>query len=259
MALKIFLTIILTAGLWGFTWYTTKSLAGEAPQMNYAEYMAKNLAVDIPSDINELKLQADKAFENKEFKKALVLYSSILNQNPEDSFVRAKYASTLTFVGQVEEAIKELNIIIANEPDNFHAHAYLSIAYAQANQINLAIKEGELAIPLAPSEAAKERFRAFLETLKKPADSILPKAAQVIVDAVKSNPIAGSKIVDAKLNEDSLELYFREFPMQSMPEAAKSIFYQKIKAAAQVDQQFVKKVVFVDSATNNSMDSLSLE
>ena len=148
---------------------------------------------------------ADIYFNNKSFKDSMKHYQRYLKLKPEDHQARGRYASALTFLSRFDEAVSELKSVIKKDPHNFHAYAYLSITYSQMKKMKEAHKAGNKALELAPSEEARNRFASYLvsiggapkDTNKKPEPvEEMPQviAARVIINHVRSNPIAGPKI-----------------------------------------------------------------
>jgi tetratricopeptide (TPR) repeat protein/ribosomal protein L40E len=174
----------------GFAWLSQANFSGEAPVVQFSEfhgnmqqdhvsaqgdhakileqvdYLAGILRQN-PNDITALIALADLSFNNKAFTKAAEYYSRYLQLVPADNSVRSRYGSSLTFLGAFDEAIFELNQILSEEPGHFQALAYLSIAYAQSGNRELALKAGQAALENAPDGEARERFVGFLESLLK--------------------------------------------------------------------------------------------
>jgi len=243
----------------------------QAPQkiiFEIIDSLGKVLSID-PKDQRALLDMADVSFSQQVFPKAENFYQRYLEINPNDLEVRAKHASTLTFLGDFKTAIDELKLVLQKDPKNFHANAYLAITYAQIGTKDEALKSGEKALQFAPNQEAKQRFQQFLESVKNvkaspgkaealPASqSELSEHAQRVVDALKQSPVAGPKFSSAKEEGDELKLYFHDFPMQAMPPFAKEKFYTKLREAAQASA--LKQLIFLDSSTNQELDRLSLK
>ena len=154
----------LSQALWG-------KLSDDAPP-------SQALALDIldslshvlrlaPDDDQALIMMANLSFNQKIFDKSADFYKRYLVINPEDSEARASYASSLTFLGKFDEAIKELDSVIAKKPDYFQAIAYKAIAFAQMGKPAEAVALGQKALALSPNEEAKARFAGFLDSLAK--------------------------------------------------------------------------------------------
>ena len=224
------------------------------------EVLGEILKLD-PKHKEALISMADLSFSQQAFPKALEFYKRYLELAPDDLSAKAKYASSLTFVGNFKEAIKELDYVISKDPKNFHALAYLSITYAQMGDKTKALQAGEKALTLAPDEEAKKRFLNFIDSLKaQPQTGEVLSDEQSIVQAIRNNPVAGPKFVDFKRqSEDTLVLYLKDFPMQAMPPFAKEKFFSGLKASVPVGAQSkIKTIVFADKESGQVMDKLEL-
>ena len=205
-------------------------------------------------------------------------YERYLKLEPDNLGARARYASTLTFLGQYDKSVTELNTVLKADPKNFPAMAYLSITYAQSGDLSKAKEVGSTALNLAPSDEAKARFSAFMNTLEggagaqssSPARGNVPvKSVETIgaqsgvvgfISTIRANPIAGPKFVryDDK-RKGILRLFFRDFPMGQMPPFAKEKFFGSLRQAAKASKiDGVTSIIFIDDATENQMEAISL-
>lgn len=239
-----------------------------------------------PNDPGALVMMADISFDQRAFTKAADFYQRYLKLEPEDLGARARYASTLTFLGNYSESVSELDAVLKEDPKNFPAMAYLAITYAQSGDLAKAKELGGKALTIAPSEDARARFSAFVESLDQdqragqPASSspqrgntgqpqsnvpaAQPTGAKTGVEGfvavVRANPVAGPKFVSYETGDNNtLRLLFRSFPMQAMPPFAKEKFFGNLKKAA-VDAKLdgVAAIVFVDADSGAQMESLAL-
>lgn len=235
-----------------------------------------------PDEPNALIAMADISFNQQVFSKASEYYARYLALQPRDHDARARYASSLSFGAKFDDAIKELKAVLKEEPKNFHASAYLAITYAQMGKKADALSAAEIALPLAPNDEARARFSNFIQELKKdPKDSspaaqesgapsqasnrdnqsisrstalaaTAGNAVEVISAFVKGNSVAGRKFVEAKeTTPGTIALYFKEFPMEGMPEYVRNKFVNSIKLKA-VDLG-VQTLSFVDQDTGTEM------
>ncbi|MEZ4752998.1 MAG: hypothetical protein R3A13_01645 [Bdellovibrionota bacterium] len=193
-----------------------------------------------PKDAATAIMLADIYFNEKSFQKSIDHFERYLKLKPEDHQVRGRYASALTFMSRFKDAESELKQVIKADPKSFHGYAYLSITYSQMNRIDDAYKAGDKALELAPTPEARQRFGAYLKSIgakvpeleNKPNSEELPKVAAVreVINHIKTSPIAGPKYDRFELPEDGfLLLYFKNFPMDKMPQFAKDKFLKGIK------------------------------
>ena len=241
------------------------------------DVLGKILVVS-PNDPGALVMMADVSFDQRAFTKAQDFYERYLKLEPDNLGARARYASTLTFLGQYDKSVMELNTVLKVDPKNFPAMAYLSITYAQSGDLSKAKEVGSTALNLAPSDEAKARFSAFMNTLEggagaqssSPARGNIPvKTTETMgapsgvggfISTIRANPIAGPKFVryDDK-RKGILRLFFRDFPMGQMPPFAKEKFFGSLRQAAKASKiDGVTSIIFIDDATENQMEAISL-
>ena len=232
-----------------------------------------------PNDPGALVMMADVSFDQRAFTKAQDFYERYLKLEPGNLGARARYASTLTFLGPYDKSFKELNAVLKTDPKNFPAMAYLSITYAQSGDLVKAKEFGSTALNLAPSDEAKARFSAFMNTLEggaggaqssSPARGNVPvKSAETMgapsgvvgfISTIRANPVAGPKFVRYEDKKPGvLRLFFREFPMGQMPPFAKEKFFGSLRQAAKASKiDGIRSIVFIDDATENEMEVISL-
>ncbi len=229
-----------------------------------------------PNDPGALVMMADLSFDQKAFTKAADFYQRYLKLEPEDLGARARYASTLTFLGKYSESVSELDSVLKKDPKNFPAMAYLAITYAQSGDLVKAKELGGKALTIAPSEDARARFSAFVESLDQagapvssspqrgsaaqPEQPAVKTGLEGFIAVVRSNPVAGPKFVSFEQGKDkTLKLLFRGFPMQGMPPFAKEKFFSNLKkAAVETKLEGVSSLSFVDADSGAEMASLPL-
>lgn len=264
-----------------------RSNPSASPQLSFdAIDLLSRILKAVPDDAESLVMMADVSFDQRAFTKALEFYERYLKIEPEDAGARARYASTLTFLGRYDDSVKELDGILVKDPKNFPAMAYLAITYAQQGKIDRAKELGNNALAIAPSEDAKARFSAFVTSLNGagkddgaaagsalPASNNLPKeksprglpaanplGLDVIINAIKNNPIAGRKYSRFDNSDPAvLKLYFKDFPMQAMPPFAKDKFFGGVREKAKLAAvTTLKQIVFLDADTGMEMDKIEL-
>ena len=182
---------------------------------------------------------------------------------PEDHAVRVRYGAVLTLAGEVDRAVSELETVLAVRPTDFGALVNLSIAHAERGDVAKSEQIGKQALAHAPDQAARERFRQFLESRESTADveqaegepdsselitADLSGVAAQIVLKVQGNAVAGPKFVGAHQNGERLELVFDNFPMEQMPPFARDKFLTPLQAELDkgIAGQDVGQVVFIE-------------
>ncbi|MBX7138066.1 MAG: tetratricopeptide repeat protein [Oligoflexia bacterium] len=225
-----------------------------------------------PNDRNALISMADLSFSQQAFSKAAEFYRRFLALNKDDLEAKAKYASSLTFLGQFDEAVSLLREVLKKEPKNFNANAYLAITYAQKGDRKAALEAGQKALLLATNPEAKERFKAFLDSLEKSehekdaaagseSNSSPTDAAGIVRNAIESSPVAAPKLSQVKAVESgAIEVTMNDFPMAAMPPFAKEKLFSRIKEALKAAaSKEVKTIRFLDQASGQTMDQIVLE
>ena len=233
-----------------------------------------------PNDPTALVMMADVSFDQKAFTKALDFYERYLAIDSKDLGARARYASTLTFLGRYDDSISELGKVLESDPNNFPAMAYLAITYAQKGETSKAKAVGADALNLAPSDDARARFASFVSSLGdadkdvaqvKPRDSqVEPRESQVeqkgetgingFIQSIKANPVAGVKFKSYEYAPNgTITLKFADFPMAQMPPFAKEKFFTGLKQALiKNGLRDVKEIAFIDAATGEVMDRVGV-
>jgi tetratricopeptide (TPR) repeat protein len=224
------------------------------------EVLAKILSVN-PQEAPALLALADISFNQQVFDKAVTYYERYLALAPGDHPVRARMASALTFLGKADLALKELQAILAQSPNDFHALAYTSITHAQTGNSSEALKWGEKALAAAPSIEARDRFGEFLTSLKTSAaapetkmtsEQLPPLAA--FEKSIRNNPVAGPKFVRLQAEGQILRLYFKEFPMSAMPEVARQKFIGGLQSKLkELKLSVYNQLEFIDADTGSKL------
>jgi tetratricopeptide (TPR) repeat protein len=222
--------------------------------------------IDIdPKDKDALLMMAEISFQQQAFSKSAEFYKKYLELAPEDLDIRARYASSLTFVKDFPKAIQELEQIIAKQSDHFQALAYLSVAYSEKGDLNQARLYGERALKAAPNDEARTRLSKFIDSIGKsstpnrgtiPQSSTtdgsakLPPAGEAIVSLIKNNPVAGPKVIGGEMKgDDTVQINLNDFPMDSMPPFVRDKFVSKIREQAFSNNSEIKKIVLFDQVS----------
>ncbi len=210
--------------------------------------LTKILKVDPKNKYALLEL-ANVSFESKVFSKAGEYYQQYLNLVPDDLEVRSRYASCLIFLNQHEAGLKEIEIVLQKDANNFSALAYKAIALAQTDQKDEAKKVGELALKNAPDEEGRSRFMVFLNSLDRPVSE------NALLDYLQNNEITSSKFQTIAKEGSKLIITFKDFPVEMMPEFAKQKFIGSLREQTSrvADYQDVETLEIRDQETGKSM------
>lgn len=242
-----------------------------SPELIFEAIGALRKILDIdPKDPDALLAMAEISFNQQAFSKAAEFYSSYLSGKPEDLDVRARYGSTLTFLGKFDQSIAELKTVLTSQPGHFHALAYTAVTYAELGRKDDALMYGELALKRAPSDEARARFSEFLNSIRngplpertsvpsaQRGDSAsLPPEANAIVAAMRANPVAGPKFAGAEMRDAStLVLSFNEFPMEQMPPFVREKFTKSVTEKLTPDGA-LKSVIFYDAVAKKELQKV---
>ena len=233
-------------------------------------------------DTSALLGMANVAFSQKVIDKAVLYYEQYLALVPEDLEVRSRYGSTLSLLGQNEQAVQELEKVLKERPTDFQTRAYLAIVLFELNKVSEAETQGRLALENAPSKEAHERLKGYLENRKTelakqqistPANSAAPGADSGSSDAVPANadksvssqpdttevteylkqhPIAGSKFSKIEHPEQGLVvIYFKQFPMMAMPEPVRQKFVAGVRS--KINDSSALKLKFIDAESGATL------
>lgn len=234
--------------------------------------LSKVLSLD-PKDSQALRMMADVSFSRQAFPKAVEFYERYLALVDDDLDVRTRLGSAYTFNAQHEKGIAELEKVLAKNPKHFQAMAYLAVAYLQAGNREKALEIGERSLAIAPSEDARARFSAFLDSVKngsvradvdtpergtKNMQKLPPIAA--LSESIKANPVAGPKFSHLELLANgAVAMYFHDFPMSAMPPFAKDKFLGGIKGKIkELNITEARELSFVDLGSGKEMERVKL-
>ena len=249
------------------------SMKGAPQNLIFEAIGALRQILDIdPNDKDALLTMAEISFQQQAFAKSAEFYEKYLVLVPEDIDIRARYASSLSFVGKFDQSLAELGKVLSVKPDHFHALAYSAVTYAEMGNKQKAREVGEKALQSAPSDEAKKRFQNFLNSLDRkesaPTESTAAKSAGAqtelegipgeVVALVKNNPVAGKKFTGASLSApDTLRIDLDNFPMSQMPPFVKQKFTGAIREKAFGPASPLKVVILYDSSTQSELERLT--
>jgi tetratricopeptide (TPR) repeat protein len=244
-----------------------------------------------PMDTDALRAMADASLNNNILDKAIDYYVRYLALIPQDVVARGRYGSALAMASRYQEAQAELQKVLAEDPKNFSASAYLALSYAGLEDKAKALEVGRQALALAGDDEARSELEKFLASLEK-GEVSLPKAKQgsggaslpaaaepkkpenaqvnsanssdamiaALSAIVSGNPVAGPKFDRVEREGASFKIYMLDFPMAAMPPFVKQKFISGVSAKA-IDAGIVAgtQIDFVDSSSKQILESLTLK
>ena len=251
--------------------------SNSAPQSDLVLELVNTLQALLAIDPNHriaLSTMAEISFDQQIFEESVVYYQRYLHLAPDDLKARTRYASALTMVERPREAVQELEQVLAQRPNDFHAWAYLSIAQAELGNREQALTAGEKAKEQAPSDEARARFEMFLSSLRSPQQEQpappppTAEAAAARQDAqvqkfaayLQGNPVVGPKLRAVTLRSPSIiEIRLDSFPMSQMPSFAREKFMAEIRShVREIWEEQLRFVNFVDQGSGEQLDQLDV-
>lgn len=236
--------------------------------------LSKILRIE-PGNSWALLQMAELSFEQRIFDKSCDFYARYLQSAPEDLAVRTRYASALTFSGKASQAVDELNKVLAQEPGNFQALAFLAIARYELGEKDQAKLDLAKAVSLAPNDEAKARLNKFADSLSaKEAQGANSSGASLDQNNkrgasgpfagldlfLRQHPIAGPKYKGLQLVGTDIRISMADFPMDKMPPFVKDKFSANAKAEALKESAGKPyDLVFLDSSSGAEMLRMKLQ
>jgi len=163
--LILIITFLILIAPSGFSWTITKELKAEVEEKQWLVKVHPNdsqahfeLAMTyaytnkIEDGLNELK-KVDE-LDEKFAKKALKIYSTKVKIYPDDWKARFRYAFTLYFNKNKDDAIKEFKKVIKLDPKNVFAYGYIAIIYGEKEDVGEAIDYCKQALEIDSDVAA---------------------------------------------------------------------------------------------------------
>jgi tetratricopeptide (TPR) repeat protein len=205
--------------------------------------LSKILVLD-DKDGESLLMLANLTFNQKVFTKSSEYFQRYLTIHPDDLEARSSYASTLTFIGRPQDAIVELDKVLAQTPNAFQPLAFKAITLGQMDKLEEAKSIGTKALQYAPNDEARKRFQGFLDSLTGQRNQ---NSEPAVVTYLKTHQIVGPKFVSFSTAGDTATVILKEFPMSAMPPFAREKFDQAL--TSKLTTGSIKHVRLIDSAT----------
>ena len=187
--------------------------------------------IDInPNNTEALLGLASLCVQSGVFDKAIVYYKKYLELKPEDLQAKTDYAMATFKIGELEQGDKLLEEVLKVDDKFFPAYAVGAIAFAQSEDKEKSKLYYEKAKQYAPSKEVLASLDDFI--------AIGPESPQdKILSYFTNHQIIGPKLADSRwVNEKSLELLMKDFPVEQMPAFAKAAFISKAQAAIAKNQ-----------------------
>jgi tetratricopeptide (TPR) repeat protein len=116
---------------------------------------------------------------------AITLCQKLINQNPNDGKAHAIYGDFLLRDQKFEEAIKQYNMAVETEKDNYFLWSQLLILEAQQNKVSDLEKHASEALELFPSQPSPYYFKGYALSIQKkyqPAIEALNEGKSYVVE-----------------------------------------------------------------------------
>lgn len=206
----------------------------------------------------------DISFEQRLFQQSVEYYRRYLSIEPKDLLVKAKLASALTFLKNFKESESLLREVLASDPKNFQAAAYLGVTLAELGDIKGALEAIDTAVNIAPSAEAKERIERFKATLlAPPKKSPSPEAAEgASARNANAGKIANSQTVSSA-SVSSASVSSSAVSSSSGPAAAVAAYLRENQVAGpkfvSTEQEGQKIVIFMRDFPMEAMPPFARE
>jgi len=219
-----------------------------AAQLRRAAYRGEQGGMLLAA-VKEYKTVLDKAPKNKRALLGLAklcLENGILDQSaifferylelaPEDDRARTNFALALIGLQNFEQAERELGDVIERKPKDFEAHlAQVFLAKRQGLEEEAA-KYALRARDYAQSESEREKVRVIsgAEVTKgKLGEAATISSRAALEYFAAAHPVLGPKLKFVKdIGENKLRIELDSFPVEAMPEFAKTLLGTKIQEA----------------------------
>lgn len=256
--------------------------APPALMLEAVDLLSRILATE-PENAWALLQMAELAFEQRIFDKSSQFYERYLKLSADDHAVRTRYASALTFSGKADQALKELDLVLEAEPNNFQALAFSAIAHQESGQKEKAQTLLAKAITLAPSDEARDRLLKFSQSLTnkesgptaqtqvqnktETPQNLSPMRGNInstsfsgLDSFFKNHPIAGSKYAGLEVEGENIKVKMSSFPMDKMPPMVKDKFANN--SATEAKKETAGKgynLIFIDKETATEMHRVRVE
>lgn len=190
-----------------------------------------------PKNTDALLGLASLCVQSGVYDKAILYYQKYLEQRPDDLQAKTDYAMATFKIGNLEQGDKLITEVLKVDNKFFPAYAVGAIAFAQSGDKEKSNSYYEKAKEFAPSKEVLASLDQFI--------SIGPESPQdKILSYFTNHQIIGPKLADSKwVDENTLELSMKDFPVEQMPPFAKAAFISKAQAEIAKNQVTVKVVL----------------
>jgi cytochrome c-type biogenesis protein CcmH/NrfG len=236
-----------------------------------------------PDNLDVLRNLGNIAFDQDDHDKAADYYQRYLKQKPDDLSVQTDLGTMYLSAGKSDQAMQQFQSVLKTDPKFFQAQFNLAIAYRTVGQTDAAAAALEKARDLSPDDKTRTQVEQLLARLKggpaPPEGAAAPAAVadqgtgaaptgggsfQGDAEAIfRENPILGPKVgrIDWP-SPESAQVHVRDFPMDQMPEAMRSMFEDRMKGRIREKKQAhnitqTARFDLIDEATGKVMDTIT--
>jgi tetratricopeptide (TPR) repeat protein len=217
-------------------------------------------------DVDALRGIGNVHFDHENYAEAIDFYGRYLALKPDDLNVRTDLGTMYLYAGKTDQAIAEYDKVVAKDPKFFKAYYNLGIAYAQTGDKPKSLDAFGRALSLAPDERTRAEIQTMLDRAEGRQEAggaagvAEPKSFQGLIEAsLRNHPILGPKIVRFEWPSPNVgRVRLRDFPMQGMPEIARTKFIDHLQsdlanAQRQSGSAEAGELELVDDATGQVM------
>ena len=128
--------------------------------------LLKDQLLKNPNDLEHLIQLGNLLYDSGDFKNAIEPYGKALSINPANNNVRNDYAVCYFNTGNPDQAIKELNTILASEKNNITATFNLGVIHSNIGKTDIAKSYYLKTIELQPNSEFAAKAKSMLGSLK---------------------------------------------------------------------------------------------
>ena len=234
-----------------------------------------------PDDADAVRGLGNVAYDREQPQKAIEYYRKYLTARPGDLHVLTDLGTMYLSAKDLPKAVETYEQVLATDPKFFQAQFNLAIAQRALGEMPKAVESLKKSREIAPDDATRKQVDDLLAHVSgaPPAPAGAPAAnppsapvaaaqgggdVKVAIESIfRNHPIVGSKLDRFEWPDPhTVKVIIRQFPMESMPQFAKDMFFQRIKTGvkekkAQYGITQPVRVELVDSATDKTMDTVT--
>jgi len=178
---------------------------------------------------NELKQQAEKAYNDQNFEEAVKLYNQIIAKNPNDARAFSERGISHFHLNNFEQSLNDMNEAVKLEPTNGYRYASRGYIKAALKQTEDAILDYKKATELDPEDSLSFNNIGLLQEQlgwNQQAQKSFDKADTLERDK-NPTPIPSNTLAEKPKTENNNNITIEKNEFNSSAEVLKSVLTQK--------------------------------